>query len=94
MAATLRGTFVEGELAGAEETTGFNLEDVTVVEADPEETSGSDLEGTTINLDMPSAVSGENWVGKEVVVEGHFEEAAAEGETTRWVFTVESIDEA
>jgi hypothetical protein len=43
---------------------------------------------------VPSAVAAENWVGKEVVVEGHFEEAAAEGETTRWVFMVESIDEA
>ncbi len=38
MAVTLRGRFVEAEAAGIEETTGFNLEDVTVVEADPQET--------------------------------------------------------
>ncbi len=95
MAATLRGRFVEAEeAAGAEETTGFNLEDVTVVEADPEESVGFDPEGQTNNLDVPVAHAAENWVGKEVVVEGHFEEASSEEEATRRVFTVESIDEA
>jgi hypothetical protein len=98
VAATLRGRFVEAEeAAGAEETTGFHLEDVIIVEADPEESEsigGFDPEGQTINLDMPSAVSAEHWAGKEVVVEGHFEEAFAEEEATRRVFTVESIDEA
>ncbi len=93
MAATLRGRFVEAEQPAGEETTGFNLEDVTVVEADPEETSGPDVEGTTVDLDMPSAVSAENWVGQEVIVEGRFD-AAPSGETSRRVFVVESIDEA
>ncbi len=89
MTVALRGRFVEAESAGTEETTGFNLEDVTVVEADPEETFFAP-EGEAINLSMPSAVSGENWVGKEVVVEGHFEQSGGQ----HWVFVVESIDEA
>ncbi len=90
MAATLRGRFVEAEPAGAEETTGFNLEDVTVVEADPGEGPGFDPGGETINLAMPSAISGENWVGKEVEVEGHFEQR---GGGDRRVLVVESINE-
>jgi hypothetical protein len=94
VAATLRGTFVEAESAGTEETTGFNLEGVTVVEADPEETAGFDPEGGAINLDMPSAVAAENWVGKEVVVEGIFEAASTGERTPGWVFRVDSIDEA
>ena len=55
MAAALRGRFVEGELAREEEeeTTGFLLEDVTVVEADPEAPSEFDPEGEMINLNMP-----------------------------------------
>lgn len=89
MTAALRGRVVEAESAGTEETTGFNLEDVTVVDAGPEETTGFDAEGATINLDMPSAVSGENWVGKEVEVSGRFERR----EGDRRVFVVESIDE-
>ncbi len=64
MAATLRGRFVETEPAGTEETTGFGLEDATLIEADPEETSDFDPEGVEIDLDMPSAVSAENWVGR------------------------------
>jgi hypothetical protein len=87
MAVVLRGRFAEAEAAGTEETTGFNLEDVTIVEMDPQ--GPSDLEATAINLDMPSAVAGVNWVGKEVVVEGHFKEGGA-----RRVFTVEHIHEA
>jgi hypothetical protein len=67
---------------------------VTVVEADPEETAGFDPEGGAINLDMPSAVAAENWVGKEVVVEGIFEAASTEERTPGWVFRVDSIDEA
>ncbi len=90
MAATLRGRFIEAESAGMEETTGFTLEDVTVVEADPGEDPGFDPEGETINLAMPSAVSGENWVGKEVEVEGHFEQRGA---AYRRVLVVESINE-
>jgi len=93
VAAALRGRFVEGELAGGEEETrGFLLEDVTVVEADPEAPSDFDPEGEMINLNMPLAVSGENWVGKEVEVEGRFEQEG-EPEGTRWVFVVEEIDE-
>ena len=92
MAATLRGRFVEGEPAGEEETAGFLLEDVTVVEGDPEAPSDFDPEGEMINLNMPSAVSGENWVGKEVEVEGRFEQEG-EPEAARWVFVVQEIDE-
>ena len=94
MAAALRGRFVEGELAGGEEeeTPGFLLEDVTVVEADPEAPSDFDPEGEMINLNMPLDVSGENWVGKEVEVEGRFEQEG-EPEGVRWVFVVEEIDE-
>ncbi len=91
MAISLRGRFVEADTAGTEETTGFNLEDAVVVEADSEELS--DLEDTTISLNMPSVASGQNWSGKEVVVEGNFEEPPGEGETARRVFKVESIDE-
>ncbi len=90
MAATLRGTFVEAEQPAGEETTGFSLEDTTIIEQDPE--GPSDLQATTINLDMPSAVSAENWVGKEVKVEGHFD--APPEEPSRQVFVVEHIDEA
>ncbi len=68
MAATLRGRFVETDQPTGEETTGFNLEDVTVVETDTGDPSN--LKTTTIDLDMPSAVAGENWVDKEVIVEG------------------------
>ncbi len=92
MAISLRGRFVEAEAAGTEETTGFNLEDAEVVEADSGEPS--DLEDTTISLNMPTVTAGQNWSGKEVVVEGNFEEPPGEGETTRRVFKVESIDEA
>lgn len=92
MAVSLRGRIVEADTAGTEETTGFNLEDATVVEANSNEPS--DLEGTTISLSMPTATSGENWAGKEVAVEGNFEEPPGEGETTRRVFKVERIDEA
>ena len=92
MAAALRGRFVEGEPAGEEETTGFLLEDVTVVEADPKAPSDFDPEGEMINLNMPSTVSGENWVGKEVEVEGRFEQEG-EPEGARWVFVVQEIDE-
>ena len=92
MGVILRGRFMEADPAGAEETTGFSLEEVEVVEADPAETSGPDVEGTTVNLDVPSAVSGENWTGQEVVVEGHFRGAPPQ-ETNRRVFVVESIDE-
>jgi hypothetical protein len=94
VAATLRGRFVEAEPAGAEETTGFGLEDVTLIEADPEEAPDFDPEGVEIDLDMPSAVSAENWVGKEVVVEGSFEPAPTGERTPRRVFRVESIDES
>ena len=93
VAAALRGRFVEGELAGEEEETMvFLLEDVTVVEADPEAPTDFDPEGEMINLNMPLAVSGENWVGKEVEVEGRFEQEG-EPEGHRWVFVVEEIDE-
>ncbi len=92
--ATLRGRFVEASSAGAEETTGFSLEDATVVGADSEGASDLEPSGETINLDMPSAVSAENWVGKEVVVEGSFEAASAGEANPRRVFRVESIDEA
>lgn len=88
MAVVLRGGFVEVEPAGEEETTGFSLEDVRVVEAAPEETPSFDPEGETINLDMPAAHVGETWVGKEVEVEGRFEQ-----EGGRWVLVVEEIDE-
>jgi hypothetical protein len=91
MAATLRGRFVEAEPAGREETTGFSLEDVTIVESDPE--GPSDLQTATVNLDMPSAVSAENWAGKEVNVEGHFEEPPPGEGSHRSVFVVEHIDE-
>ena len=90
--AALRGRFVEGELAGEEETPVFLLEDVTVVEADPEAPSDFDPEGEMINLNLPLSVSGENWVGKEVEVEGRFEQEGAP-EARRWVFVVEEIDE-
>jgi hypothetical protein len=93
VAATLRGRLVEAEPAGMEETTGFNLQDVTVIEADPEETSGFEPEGGTIDLDMPSAVAANNWIGKEVVVQGDFEATSTGERTPRWVFRVESIDE-
>jgi hypothetical protein len=93
VAAALRGRFVEGKLAGEEEeTTDFLLEDVTVIEADPEAPPHFDPEGEMINLNMPLAVSGENWVGKEVEVEGRFEQEG-EPEGARWVFVVEEIDE-
>ncbi len=59
--------------------------------SDPE--GPSHLETTTIALDMPSAVSAENWVGKEVNVEGRFD-APPEEEPFRQVFVVERIDEA
>lgn len=89
VAATLRGRFVEGEPAGEEETTGFDLEDVTIVEADPEEAADFDPEGETVNLAMPSVVSAKNWVGKDVEVSGHFERRGGD----RRVLVVESIDE-
>ena len=92
MGVILRGRFMETDPAGAEETTGFSLEGVEVVEADPVETSGPDVEGTTVNLDVSSAVSGENWTGQEVVVEGHFRGVPPQ-KTSRRVFVVESIDE-
>lgn len=92
MAVSLRGRFVEAGASGTEETTGFNLEDVAVIEADLGEPS--DLEGATINLDMPSVVAGENWSGEEVVVEGHFKEPSAKGGAARRVLTVEHIHEA
>lgn len=92
--ATVRGTFVEASSARAEETTGFSLEEATVVEADSEEASNLEPSGGTINLNMPSAVSAENWVGKEVVVEGSFEAASTGEATPRWIFRVDSIDEA
>ena len=91
VAATLRGRFVETEQWGGEETTGFSLEDVTVVKTEPEETSGPDVEGSTVNLNMPSAVAGENWVGQEVIVEGRIDTGLF---TSRQVFVVENIDEA
>ena len=91
MAATLRGRFVETEQPTGEETTGFSLEDVTIVEPDPE--GPAHLETTPVSLDMPSAVSAENWVGKEVKVEGHFDAPPEEG-ASRQVFVVEHIDEA
>ena len=87
----MRGRFVEAEQPAGEETTGFSLEDVTVVEQDAE--GPSDLQSTTINLDVPPAVSAENWVGKEVNVEGRFE-MPPPGESRRLVFVVEHIDEA
>jgi hypothetical protein len=68
------------------------LEDVTVVEADPEAPSDFDPEGEMINLNLPLSVSGENWVGKEVEVEGRFEQEGAP-EDRRLVFVVEEIDE-
>ncbi len=87
MAAVLRGRFVEGE------STGFLLEDVTAVEADPEALADfDDPEGEMINLNMPLDVSGENWVGKEVEVEGRFEQEG-KPEDRRWVFVVKEIDE-
>ena len=92
MAATLRGRFVEAEQpAGAEETTGFCLENVTFVEQAPE--GPSDLRTTAINLDMPSAETAENWVGKEVKIEGYFKAPPEEG-ASRQVFVVEHIGEA
>lgn len=90
MATTLRGRFIEAESARMEETTGFALEGVTVVEADPAEGPDFDPEGETIALDMPSTVSAENWDGKEVEVEGHFE---LRGGAYRQVLVVESINE-
>ena len=87
----MRGRFVEGELA-EEETTGFLLEDVTMVEANPEAPFDFDSEGEMINVNMPLAVSGENWVGKEVEVEGRFEREV-EPEGAHWVFVVEEIEE-
>ncbi len=94
MAVTLRGRFVEGKSAGESETTGFSLEDVTVVKADAEETSAADIEDTTVGLDMPSAVSAENWVGQEVVIEGRFDAPSGGEGAARRVFVVEHIDEA
>ncbi len=90
MAATLRGRFVEAEQPAGEETTGFSLEDATVVEWDPE--GPSDIKTTFISLDMPPDVSAENWVGKEVNVEGRFD--APPEESSRQIFMVEHIDEA
>jgi hypothetical protein len=90
MATTLRGRFVEADQPLGEETTGFSLEDVTIVETDPEDPSH--LETTMVDLGMPSAVSAENWVGKEVNVEGHFD-APPEEASSRQVFVVEHIDE-
>jgi hypothetical protein len=92
MAVTLRGRFVEAEATGEEKITGFNLEYVTVVEADPQ--APADIEGTTVSLDMPSAAGGENWVGKEVTVEGDLEKAPAEEGDVHWVLTAERIEEA
>ncbi len=92
MAVSLRGRFVEVDTAGTEETTGFSLEDVTVVDAGPDGPPG--LEGATISLDMPSAVAGENWSGKEVMVEGHFDDPSGKEENARRVLTVEHIEEA
>ncbi len=93
MAATLRGTLVEAEQsAGTEEIVDFRLEDVTFVEPNPE--GPADLETTAVNLIMHSAVSDENWVGKEVVVEGRFDIPPSEDDTSRWVFVVEHIEEA
>jgi hypothetical protein len=92
VAATLRGRFVEADQPLGEETTGFSLEDTVLVEADPEEAPGPEVEGERINLDMPSAVSAENWVGKEVNVEGRFD-APPEEASSRQVFVVEHIDE-
>ncbi len=90
MASILRGRFVEAQQPAREETTGFSLEHVTVVVLDPE--GPSHLE-TTVNLDMPLAVSAENWVGKEVNVEGRFDAPPGEA-ASRQVFVVEHIDEA
>ena len=92
MAVTLRGRFVEAEDAGVEKITGFNLENVTVVEADSQ--APADIEGTTVSLDMPSAAAGENWVGNEVTVEGDLEKAPAEEGDDQWVLTAERIEEA
>ncbi len=91
VADTLRGRFVEEEQSTVGSSSSFSLEDVTVVEQDAE--GPSDLQSTTINLDMPSAVSPEDWVGKEVKVEGRFD-MPPPGETRRLVFVVEHIDEA
>ena len=88
MAVVLRGRLVEGDPAGEEETTGFNLEDAQVVEATPENAPDFDPEGETINLDLPASHLGETWAGNEVEVEGRFEQ-----EGGRWVLVVERIDE-
>lgn len=92
MAATLRGRFVEAESAGTEEIIDFRLEDVMFIEPAPE--GPAYLETTAVDLVMHSGVSHENWVGKEVVVEGRFDTPPSGDESSRWVFLVEHIDEA
>lgn len=90
MATTLRGRFVEAVSVGVEKTAIFSLEEVTVVEMDPE--GLSHLEATTIHLVMPSVVSGDDWIGREMVVEGRFD-IPPPGETRRLVFVVKRIVE-
>ncbi len=88
----MRGRFVEeAEQSTVVSSSSFSLEDATVVKWDPE--GPSDLQTTAISLDMPPRLSAENWVGKEVNVEGHFG-APPEEESFRPVFVVEHIDEA
>ncbi len=90
MTTTLRGRFVEAVSVGVEKTTGFSLQEATVVEMDPE--GLFHLEAKTIHLVMPSAISGDDWIGREMVVEGCFD-IPPPGETRRLVFVVKRIVE-
>ncbi len=86
----MRGRFVGAMSVGVEKTTGFSLEEVTVVEMDAE--GLSHLEAKTIHLVMPSVISGDDWIGREIVVEGRFD-IPPPGETRRLVFVVKRIVE-